>query len=125
MTELEPLSAIASGVSPRTPRSRSRATRFLVILVAVVLLGNALIGERGLVALFRSNSEIRSISALIETLRAENEGLRDEVRGLTDEPRLIEEIARRELGLIRPGERVIIINEVMTQPSRSSAESAR
>ena len=121
MTELEPLSAVASGVAPRTPRSRRRAARFFVILIAVVLLGNAIIGERGLVALFRSNGELMAISALIETLRAENDGLREEVRGLTEEPRRIEEIARQELGLIRRGERVLIIKDTPTQtalPSR-------
>ncbi len=125
MTNLEPLSAIAAGVLPRAPRSRPRAARFLVILIAVVLLGNAIIGERGLVALFRSNGEMYAISALIETLRAENDGLRDEVRGLTDEPRRIEEVARAELGLIRSGERVIIIRDVQAQSVQPSGASVR
>ena len=106
---------MASGVSPRAPRSRRRATRFLVILVAVVLLGNALIGERGAIALLRADGEVQTISALIETLRVENRGLREERRGLMEEPRRIEEIAREQLGLIRPGERVLIIRQIPTQ----------
>ena len=115
MTKLETLSAVAMGVAPRVPRSRRRATRFLVILVSVVLFGNALIGERGLIALLRADAEVRAISTLIETLRAENDGLRIERRGLIEEPRRIEEIARKELGLIRPGERVLIIRNVLAQ----------
>ena len=115
---------LASGVAPRAPRSRRRATRFLVILVAVVLLGNALIGERGLVALLRADSEVWAISALIATLRTENDGLREERRGLMEEPRRIEEVAREELGLIRPGERVLIIRNVPAQGAGMSGELA-
>ena len=125
VTELKPLSAVASEVVFRAPRSRRRATRFLVVLVVVVLFGNAIIGERGLVALFRANGELQAVSALIETLRAVNDGLRDEVRELTEEPRRIEEIARKELGLIRPGERVLIIRKVPAQIARSFGASAR
>ena len=37
---------------------------------------------------------------------------REQVRRLTEDPSAIEEIARRELGLIRPGERVFIIKDL-------------
>ena len=68
-------------------------------------------GERGLIALFRSTNDIADISKLIETLRDENNGLREEVRSLREEPRAIEDLARSELGLIQPGEMVFIISE--------------
>ena len=83
--------------------------RFLVVLVASLLVGNALIGERGLITMVRANRDLFALSQMIAALRAENEGLRDEARRLLEEPQAIEELARRELGLIRPGERLFIV----------------
>ena len=97
---------------PRRFQAKRRATRFLVILVAAVLVGNAFIGERGLISLIRANRDFTSLSRMIAALRAENEGLRNDVRQLSEEPRVIEEVARRELGLIRSGERLFIVTTV-------------
>ena len=36
----------------------------------------------------------------------------EEVRRLTEDPAAIEEIARRDLGLIRPGEKVFIVKDL-------------
>jgi cell division protein FtsB len=44
--------------------------------------------------------------------RLENARLREEARRLREEPEAIEEIARRELGLIKPGETLFIIKDV-------------
>lgn len=52
------------------------------------------------------------MSAAIARQRAENARLRDVVRRLREDPTAIEEIARRELGLIKPGERVFIVKDV-------------
>ena len=45
----------------------------------------------------------------IAALKLENDALREQARRLREDPALIEEVARREFGLIRPGERVFII----------------
>ena len=44
--------------------------------------------------------------------RAENQWLREEARRLREDPSAIEEIARRDLGLIKPGEKVFIIKDI-------------
>ena len=44
--------------------------------------------------------------------RSENARLREQARELREDPAAIEEIARRELGLIRPGEKLFIIKDV-------------
>ena len=77
-----------------------------------MLVGNALIGERGLIAMIRANHDLTSLSRMIAQLRVANEELRADARRLRDEPRAIEEVARRQLGLIRPGERVFIVTMV-------------
>ena len=77
--------------------------------MTLVLLGEALIGEGGLVAMRRARNTQRRLDQRIVTLRAENDALRDTVRRLQEDPRAIENIARRELGLISPGEIVVVI----------------
>ena len=52
------------------------------------------------------------MSATIARQRAENARLRETARRLREDPSAIEEIARRELGLIKPGERVFIVKDV-------------
>ena len=96
---------------PRRQRAPRRASRFLILLVSVILLGNALVGERGLVALIRATRQVNTVSGLIDALRAENNQLRENVRSLLEDPRTIEDVARGELGLIEPGEKLFIIGD--------------
>jgi len=62
--------------------------------------------------MLRARQDYDNMYATIARQRAENARLRDEVRRLREDPATIEEIARRELGLIKPGERVFIIKDV-------------
>ena len=62
---------------PRNQRQPRRASRFLILLVSVVLLGNALVGERGLISLIRADRQVAAVSGLIDALRAENDDLRE------------------------------------------------
>ena len=45
-------------------------------------------------------------------MRAENAGLRLQAQRLREDPSAIEELARQELGLIKPGERLFIVKDV-------------
>ena len=58
------------------------------------------------------------LAASIASLRQDNARLREQARRLREDPRAIEDIARRELGLIRPGELLFIVKDV---PSPSPA----
>ena len=73
---------------------------------------DGLVGERGLLAILRARQEYDQLAATIANERAENARLREQARRLKDDPAAIEEVARRELGLIRPGERLFIIKDV-------------
>ena len=84
----------------------------------MVLLGNAVVGDNGLIALLRANRELVETFTVTEALRAENDSLREEVRMLREEPLKVEEIARRELGLIKPGEKIFIVPSVSDAPER-------
>ena len=95
----------------RAPGARParRTARYLVLFVTVVLVGNAVMGERGLIAMFRAAAEMEEMSRSIAALRARNDAFRHEARRLREDAGTIEELARGELGLIRPGEKLFII----------------
>jgi cell division protein FtsB len=96
-------------VVKRDEKRRRRIVRWLLLFVASVLVVDGLVGERGLLAMLRARRENDALAATIARQRLENSRLREEVRRLREDPAAIEEIARRELGLIRPGETVFIV----------------
>ena len=96
----------------KQPGWSRRVVHWLLLFVASVIIADGLVGERGLVAMMRAQHDYDELSAVIARQRAENARLREQVRRLTEDPAAIEEIARRELGLIRPGERVFIIKDL-------------
>jgi len=112
---------VPSEPHPETRRRAAQATypgwsrrlvHWLLVFVASAIIVDGLVGDRGLLAMMRARKEYDELSAAIERQRAENAQLREQVRRLNEDPAAVEEIARRELGLIRPGERVFIIRDV-------------
>jgi cell division protein FtsB len=97
---------------PKRPARTRRIVHWLLIFVASVIVVDGLVGDRGLLAILRARQEYDQLAAGIARQRAENARLRDEARRLKDDPSAIEEVARRELGLIKPGERVFIIRDI-------------
>jgi cell division protein FtsB len=93
------------------PRQR-RLGRLLLLFVASLFVLDGLVGDRGLLAMVRARHEYEAAAAALAQQRAENARLREEARRLREDPDAIEEIARRDLGLIKPGERVFIIRDV-------------
>ena len=89
-----------------------RVGRVLLLLVVCVIALDALVGDRGLLATLRARREYHELAATIARERADNARLADQARRLRDDPRTIEEVARRELGLIKPGEKVFIVKDV-------------
>jgi cell division protein FtsB len=95
------------------PPSRNRRIVHVVLLfIACVIVADGLVGERGLLAMHRARQEYEALAASITGLRVENARLREQARRLREDPAAIEEVARRELGLIKPGETVFIIRDV-------------
>ncbi len=98
--------------TPKRPTRTRRIVHLLLIFVASVIVVDALVGDRGLVAMLRARHQYDELSASIARQRAENARLRETARRLREDPTAVEEIARRELGLIKPGERVFIIKDL-------------
>jgi cell division protein FtsB len=117
------LSGVAQDSRPpsrRRPPSPERAARTrrivhgLLLVLAAVIVVDALVGDRGLLAMLRARHEYEQLTATLEQQRAENARLREEARRLREDPAAIEEVARRELGLMRPGEKVFIVRDLAT-----------
>jgi cell division protein FtsB len=90
-----------------TRRGRFSARLLGFALVALTL--NALIGERGLIERRRAELQATKIAAELTSLRRENSELRRRVAALTSDPLAIEHIARAKLGLVRPGEMLVLL----------------
>jgi cell division protein FtsB len=82
------------------------------VLFALVVIIDAIVGERGLLAILRARGQYEANAAALEQLKAENTRLREEVKRLTSDPAALEELARGELGLMRPGEKVFIVKDL-------------
>lgn len=98
--------------APSTPPWRRRALNYLLIFVIVVLVVDGLVGENGLLQQLRARETYQAQRQSLEALREENQRLRDDIRRLRDDPDTLESLAREELGLIRPGEVLVIIKDV-------------
>lgn len=89
--------------------------RGLLGLLIAVMIVHDVFGTHGFLAMRRTQSEIRKVKADLDQLSKENSTLEQEVRDLKTDPRLIEKIARDDLGLARPGEIIIRIPQEQQQ----------
>ena len=79
------------------------------ILIPILLLVSVMIfftffGDKGLLQVYRLRRELKEIESANMELRQENERLRGEIDNLRTNKKYIEELARRELGLVKKGE---------------------
>jgi len=95
---------------------RRRVIRYAMWAGAIVLLINAFVGENGYLATVRARQEQEAAAAKVARLRAENQQLKDQARRLKSDPIALEEAARRQLGLIRAGETLVIVRDA--QPAQ-------
>ena len=104
----------------RTPQeARDRRRRWLtyaLLAVSAVLMVNALVGDHGYFAMLRARHEIAALDAEISRVQQENQQLQEQLNRLATDPTALEEAARRDLGLIKPGETLVILKDA--QPSR-------
>ena len=89
-----------------------RLFRHALVFITFVIIVDAVAGEKGLLALLQARRQYSALERSLEQARTENAELRDLARRLREDPRAIEEQARRELGLIKPGEMLFIIKDV-------------
>jgi cell division protein FtsB len=97
---------------------RRRAVQYLLLFIGGVLVVDALVGDKGLLEMMKRREQYRTLEQELARERTENAQLREEARRLKEDPAAVEDLARRELGLIKPGEKLFIIRDVTPADTR-------
>lgn len=71
-----------------------------------MLLGSAWLGQDGYLAVIANKGRVAKLEKEISEIEAKNRELRTEIRSLRSDDRMIERIAREDLGLVKKGETV-------------------
>jgi cell division protein FtsL len=103
-------------------RMLRRYGRMLLFLVIILLIMDNVFGTHGFLAMRRTQKEIAAVKKELERLNQENIELGGQVKALKTDPKLIEQIARDELGLSRRGEWIIRIPRPQQDSSRAPAK---
>jgi len=116
-----------SGKAQKTKKDNpSFIQRNLRTILGLAILGLAIhdvFGPHGFLAMRRTQLEIRQFSAEMKKLNEENQALSNEVLSLKGDPRLIERIAREEMGLARPGEYIFKLPAAADDKSKGAEDS--
>ena len=106
---------------PPFTKRRSKHLRLLVAaaLLVTAFLINEVAGQGGYLARREQRRQIETLTSDIEQIKKENGQLSDQIRSLRSDPAAIEQYAREQLHLARPGELVIAL-----PPSPPPAEAA-
>ena len=101
---------------------RQNAAAFLWTGLALLVLQDVF-GTHGVLVMRRSQREAGEIRKEIQKLNDENRQLQDRVKDLKSDPQAIEEIARKEMGLAKPGELIFKL-PVKQAPATAETESS-
>jgi cell division protein FtsB len=99
-------------------KSRQRRYR-LAVAAGVALLGflvHEVVGENGYLARLEQHRQMQALGEEIEKLRTDNQQLSDRIQNLRSNPAAIEELAREQLHLGRPGEVILSLPERPSNP---------
>ena len=93
----------------------------ILIVISLLILGSlTFFGEKGIFNLLRLRKEVVRIKEKNSQLEGENQRLKEEIKRLQSDRRYIEEIARKELGMVKEGEIIYRFD-----PSSKRKESPR
>lgn len=84
---------------------------YVLLIIGGLILIDALVGEKGLLEISKARRQHEALERQVNGLRADNAAKQEEARQLRESAYAIEELARRELGLIKPGEKIFVITE--------------
>jgi cell division protein FtsB len=79
-----------------------------IVCLLLIMIVTALFGKKGVLDLRRARRELAARTEKIRALEAERDRLAAEIRRLESDPRAVEKPAREKLGLVAPGEKVVV-----------------
>ncbi len=113
----------------RNPHSSPWQRFFLTILGLglLALVVHTLFGEHGYLAVRRHQQEYERLQQELQALQEENQRLEEEIKALKNDPRAVERVAREELKMARPGEKVYSLPQEgsATPPQESPPKKKR
>jgi cell division protein FtsB len=86
------------------------------------LLVHDIFGDHGFLAMRRAQKEVEQLQQEIQELNEENARLAEQVKALKTDPRIIERIARDELGLAKPGELIFKLPPKPQEPAKQDEQ---
>jgi len=105
-----------TGSEPAAPKRRGRRlVQYGLLFLGCLLFLDALVGEKGLVEIVKARQQYQALEQSLVRLKADNEQLRKDAELLRKDPETIEDLARRELGLMKPGEKLFIVKDAQPQ----------
>ncbi len=83
--------------------------------VIVFMLAVTLFGDHGLISYYKSSHELTRVKQQAADLEAENQRINQEIELLATDLKLIEQVAREDLGMVKTNEFVIQFSESQTE----------
>ena len=87
-------------------RALFRNGMLVLLLVFIALVVHNIFGQNGYLAARRQQQDLQTLQQRIQELRQENQQLNKENRALKSDPNSIERIAREQMRLVKPGEKI-------------------
>ena len=103
--------------SPHDVRAgRRQVLTYALCFGAFVLFVNALVGDNGYLATLRADHDRVALQESVRNVLQENARLEERIRRMKTDPSALEEEARKNLNMIKPGEKLIIIKDAKPAP---------
>jgi len=99
------------GLGGSTPRRRRQAVQYALFFIGCVLVIETLVGDKGVLEMVKKRQQAQALDQQVTAAQAENARLRAQIKRIKEDPAALEEMARRDLGLIKPGEKLFIIRD--------------
>jgi cell division protein FtsB len=96
-------------VLPAAPAFRKKLFIIGIACLFVIMIVTSLFGKKGVMDLRRAHQTLAAREARLRTLELEKARLEAEIGRLENDPRAVEKPAREKLGLVEPGEKVVVI----------------
>ena len=80
-----------------------------IACLLLIMIVTALFGKKGVMDLRRARRTLATRAETIRALEAEKAKLEAEISRLETDPRAVEKPAREKLGLVEPGEKVVVV----------------
>ena len=117
----------APAARPEGRHVRPSSYVMLSLALSVLFFGFFLVGDRGILSVRKQRRQLASARLEVAQLEEETRRLEGEVAALKGDPRAVEKIAREDLGLVRPGEVVLVLPdgwEKRVRPSKPPAPAS-